>query len=272
MVDSKTHLSTSLKIRSNKHRCFLFCHEHSSLTCVPGIGKKNKQLLNQSGVYDLAGLFQKYREMKNIQHFKDWLNNRIGFTKYQARMAACGISTKIGETKEIDTGLISLGSLNERSEENQSIDDIKKHQAKTRNTRCRSHRRFLKIVKDMKQIELQTKSSSIITDFPDRTPLKNTEISEKFNPFQWIKQEVCLLERQDFEVYNSFLFFYSIVDDFLSLTFILNSLVWFDLNSCLNLTIKFPFRAIGLVENNVTLGESERFSFVDFTRQKYRGQ
>jgi hypothetical protein len=97
-----------LQIRTNKHRCFVFCIGHTSLTCVPGIGKKNKYLLNQSGIHDLSTLYSKYRQINNIQYFKEWLENDIGFTSYQAKMTTCGIGSKLGEIKEINTGLIPI--------------------------------------------------------------------------------------------------------------------------------------------------------------------
>jgi hypothetical protein len=105
-TDSKFH--STLQIRTNKHRCFVFCIGHTSLTCVPGIGKKNKYLLNQSGIKDLSTLYSKYRSINNIQNFKQWLQNDIGFTSYQAKMTTCGIGSKLGEIKEINTGLIPI--------------------------------------------------------------------------------------------------------------------------------------------------------------------
>jgi hypothetical protein len=97
-----------LQIRTNKHRCFVFCIGHTSLTCVPGIGKKNKHLLNQSGIDDLTTLYQKYRSINNIQRFQRWLQRDIGFTSYQAKMTTCGIGSKLGDIKEINTGLIPI--------------------------------------------------------------------------------------------------------------------------------------------------------------------
>jgi len=111
-----------LQIRTNKHRCFVFCLGHTSLTCVPGIGKKNKYLLNQSGIYDLSTLYSKYRSINNIQHFKQWLQNEIGFTSYQAKMTSCGIGSKLGEIKEINTGLTPICCpLKERREEKHKL-------------------------------------------------------------------------------------------------------------------------------------------------------
>lgn len=98
----------SLQIRTNKHRCFVFCIGHRSLTCVPGIGKKNEYLLNQSGIHDLAALYSKYRSINDIQHFTQWLQNDIGFTSYQAKMTTCGLSSKLGKIKEMNTGLLPL--------------------------------------------------------------------------------------------------------------------------------------------------------------------
>jgi hypothetical protein len=112
-IDSKFHpcqnpIHLPLQIRTYKHRCFVFCIGHTSLTCVPGIGRKNKYLLNQSGIYDLSTLYSKYRSLNNIQHFQRWLQNEIGFTSYQAKMTTCGIGSKLGEIKEINTGLIPI--------------------------------------------------------------------------------------------------------------------------------------------------------------------
>ena len=116
-IDSKFHpcknpiqstIHQPLQIRTNKHRCFVFCIGHISLTCVPGIGKKNKRLLNQSGVHDLSTLYGKYRSINNIQQFKQWLQNEIGFTSYQAKMTTCGIGSKLGDIKEINTGLLPI--------------------------------------------------------------------------------------------------------------------------------------------------------------------
>src|ERR1700735_1539296 len=119
-TDSKYH--STLQIRTNKHRCFVFCIGHTSLTCVPGIGKKNKYLLNQSGIKDLSTLYSKYRSINNIQHFKQWLQNDIGFTSYQAKMTTCGIGSKLGEIKEINTGLIPIYCPSkERREEKQML-------------------------------------------------------------------------------------------------------------------------------------------------------
>jgi hypothetical protein len=98
-------MHASLQIRTYKHRCFVSCLGHTSLTCVPGIGKKNKRLLNRSGIDNLSELYEKYRRMNNCQRFKSWLECDIGFTSYQAKMATCGISSKLREHKPIDTGL-----------------------------------------------------------------------------------------------------------------------------------------------------------------------
>ncbi|CAF0780704.1 unnamed protein product [Rotaria sp. Silwood1] len=115
---SKNSISESLQIRTNKHRCFVFCIGHTSLTCVPGIGKKNKYLLNQSGIHDLTTLYSKYRSINNIENFKQWLENDIGFTSYQAKMTTCGLSTKLGKIQELDKGLIPICcSTKERREE-----------------------------------------------------------------------------------------------------------------------------------------------------------
>ncbi len=122
-----------LQIRTNKHRCFVFCLGHTSLTCVPGIGKKNKYLLNQSGIYDLSTLYSKYRSINNIQHFKQWLQNEIGFTSYQAKMTSCGIGSKLGDIKEINTGLTPIccslkekrdRSIQSKNEKKRKIENI----------------------------------------------------------------------------------------------------------------------------------------------------
>ena len=99
---------TPLQIRTNKHRCFVFCLGHTSLTCVPGIGKKNEHLLNQSGIEDLAAFYEKYRQTKSIPGFQAWLERDIGFTSYQAKMTTCGIAAKLGEIKEMNTGLTPI--------------------------------------------------------------------------------------------------------------------------------------------------------------------
>ncbi|CAF1276193.1 unnamed protein product [Adineta steineri] len=104
----QTTIHQPLLIRTNKHRCFIFCIGHTSLTCVPGIGKKNEYLLNQFGIHDLSMLYSKYRLINNYQDFKQWLQNEIGFTSYQAKMTTCAISSKLGEIKEINTGLLPL--------------------------------------------------------------------------------------------------------------------------------------------------------------------
>lgn len=108
MITTDSKKFQSLQIRTNKHRCFVFCIGHTSLTCVPGIGKKNKYLLNQSGIHDLSTLYSKYRSINNIQHFKQWLQDDVGFTSYQAKMTTCGVGTKLGEIKDITTGLIPI--------------------------------------------------------------------------------------------------------------------------------------------------------------------
>ena len=110
-IDSKCHSPTveqPLQIRTNKHRCFVFCLGHTSLTSVPGIGKKNQYLLKQSGIHDLSTLYRKYRSINHLQRFQQWLENEIGFTVYQAKMAACGIASKLGEIKEINSGLTPI--------------------------------------------------------------------------------------------------------------------------------------------------------------------
>jgi hypothetical protein len=126
-IDSKSNSRQStihqrLQIRTNKHRCFVFCLGHTSLTCVPGIGKKNKYLLNQSGIDNLSTLYRKYRSINNIQRFQRWLERDIGFTSYQAKMTTCGIGSKLGDIKEINTGLIPIRCpAKERREEKQIL-------------------------------------------------------------------------------------------------------------------------------------------------------
>jgi hypothetical protein len=126
-----------LQIRTNKHRCFVFCIGHTSLTCVPGIGKKNKYLLNRSGIHDLSSLYSKYRSINNMQQFKQWLQNDIGFTSYQANMTTCGIGSKLGEIKEINTGLTPIccpsherreGNIKKRNRSIKSIDEKSKEE------------------------------------------------------------------------------------------------------------------------------------------------
>ena len=97
-----------LQVRTNKHRCFVFCFGHTSLTCVPGIGKKNKSLLHQSGVHDLVALYDKYRSIDNKEKFSQWLESDIGFTAYQAKMTTCGLCSKLGKVKETNTGLAPI--------------------------------------------------------------------------------------------------------------------------------------------------------------------
>ncbi|CAF0725473.1 unnamed protein product [Adineta ricciae] len=124
----ETTVHQPLQIRTNKHRCFIFCVEHTSLTCVPGIGKMNERLLNRSGIYNLSALYAKYRSMKNAQRFKQWLQDEIGFTSYQAKMTTCGISSKLGDVREVNTGLMPIccprkGHKNKRFKSKKSDDD-----------------------------------------------------------------------------------------------------------------------------------------------------
>jgi hypothetical protein len=159
-IDSKFHscknpiqttIHQPLQIRTNKHRCFVFCFGHTSLTCVPGIGKKNKHLLNQSGIYDLSTLYRKYRSINNSQRFKQWLENDIGFTSYQAKMTACGIGSKLGDIKEINTGLTTICCpAKERREElqrlfskNRNIENIKSEKLTPNSNRHRTGKHLL---------------------------------------------------------------------------------------------------------------------------------
>ena len=96
---------TPLQIRTNKHRCFVFCLGHTSLASVPGVGRKNERLLNGAGIENLATLYAKYRQINSFQRFQYWLERNIGFTTYQAKMTTCGIGSKLGDIKEINTGL-----------------------------------------------------------------------------------------------------------------------------------------------------------------------
>lgn len=128
----ESSIDRTLRIRTNKHRSFVFCLGHRSLTCVPGIGKKNKYLLNQSGIHDLSTLYRKYHSIDDLQCFQQWLENQIGFTSYQAKMTACGIGSKLGEFKEINTGLTPIccpshgrRKRSEEKDEKQKIKEIK---------------------------------------------------------------------------------------------------------------------------------------------------
>lgn len=144
-----------LRIRTNKHRAFVFCLGHRSLTCVPGIGKKNKYLLNQSGIYDLSTLYRKYRSINDLQRFQQWLERKIGFTSYQAKMTACGIGSKLGEIKEINTGLTPIRCPSQekrkRSEENdekQNVKEIKLEKLSPNSTDTKSIESSSPLVKD----------------------------------------------------------------------------------------------------------------------------
>jgi len=122
-IESTIH--QPVRIRTNKHRCFVFCVGHRSLTCVPGIGKRNKTLLNQSGIPDLFSLYAKYRSIDNNQYFQQWLQNDIGFTSYQAEMTTCGIGSKLGIIKDINTGLTPICCPLDRKHKLLSNDEIK---------------------------------------------------------------------------------------------------------------------------------------------------
>lgn len=106
LIEAKVH--TPLQIRTNKHRCFVFCGGHTSLTCVPGIGHKNRSRLHQMGIQDLTQLFIKYRQINDMQRFQRWLESDVGFTSYQAKMATCAIAAKLGDIHEINTGLTPI--------------------------------------------------------------------------------------------------------------------------------------------------------------------
>ena len=164
-IESKFHssknvtqakLNSSLRIRTNKHRIFVFCIGQTSLTCVPGIGKKNKHLLNKSGVHDLSVLYAKYHTINSNQKFKKWLQNDIGFTSYQAKMTTCGIRSKLGEIKEVDTGLVPIHCLSKEKRtrkhtlllDDRSIDKENRtiERIKSENSLARSYRNQLRKV------------------------------------------------------------------------------------------------------------------------------
>ena len=103
LLEAQVH--QPLQIRTYKHRCFVFCPGHTSLSCVPGIGKKNESLLHRIGIRDLAQLFAQYRQINDLQRFESWLENHVGFSSYCAKMTTCGVAAKLGDIREINTGL-----------------------------------------------------------------------------------------------------------------------------------------------------------------------
>ncbi|CAF3749211.1 unnamed protein product [Rotaria magnacalcarata] len=166
---SKKSLHASLQIRTNKHRCFIFCIGHTSLTCVPGIGKKNKQLLNQSGIHDLTTLYSKYRSIDNIEDFKQWLMYDIGFTSYQANMTTCGISSKLGDFEDTYTGLLPICcSSKERRNEKYSLllnhGNINKRYRHIQSTNEKNNEREIKRLK----IEEIKSEKRLINSFHDQ--------------------------------------------------------------------------------------------------------
>lgn len=156
---SKNSFDESLQIRTKKHRRFVFCIGHRSLMCVPGIGKKNKQLLNKVGISDLTSLYSKYRSINNNQLFKQWLQHEVGFTSYQAKMTTCGIGSKLGEIKETYRGLIPIYcSLKEKQEEKYHLlnnGKINKRYKIIKSTDEKNNEELLKAL-TKKQIESET--------------------------------------------------------------------------------------------------------------------
>ncbi|CAF3323836.1 unnamed protein product [Rotaria sp. Silwood1] len=182
---SKNSISESLQIRTNKHRCFVFCIGHTSLTCVPGIGKKNKYLLNQSGIHDLTTLYSKYRSINNIENFKQWLKNDIGFTSYQAKMTTCGLSTKLGKIQELDKGLIPICcSTKERREEKYKL------LFHNKNINKRIHNMKLINEKNKKLKIEKNKSESLLTN----SSYDQTESLKLFNTL--MQEETSLLSHE----------------------------------------------------------------------------
>ncbi|CAF4586973.1 unnamed protein product [Rotaria sp. Silwood1] len=182
---SKNSISESLQIRTNKHRCFVFCIGHTSLTCVPGIGKKNKYLLNQSGIHDLTTLYSKYRSINNIENFKQWLENDIGFTSYQAKMTTCGLSTKLGKIQELDKGLIPICcSTKERREEKYKL------LFHNKNINKRIHNMKLINEKNKKLKIEKNKSESLLTN----SSYDQTESLKLFNTL--MQEETSLLSHE----------------------------------------------------------------------------
>ncbi|CAF1134145.1 unnamed protein product [Rotaria magnacalcarata] len=177
---SKKSLHASLQIRTNKHRCFIFCIGHTSLTCVPGIGKKNKQLLNQSGIHDLTTLYSKYRSIDNIEDFKQWLMYDIGFTSYQANMTTCGISSKLGDFEDTYTGLLPICcSSKERRNEKYSLllnhGNINKRYRHIQSTNEKNNEREIKRLK----IEEIKSEKRLINSFHDQIGARPSPIDDQ---------------------------------------------------------------------------------------------
>ncbi|CAF4461638.1 unnamed protein product [Rotaria socialis] len=180
---SKKSLPASLQIRTNKHRCFIFCIGHTSLTCVPGIGKKNKQLLNQSGIHDLTTLYSKYRSIDNIEDFKQWLMYDIGFTSYQANMTTCGISSKLGDFKDTYTGLLPICcSSKERRNEKYSLllnhGNINKRYRHIQSTNEKINEREIKRLK-IEEIKSDKRLINSFHDQIENQKLVNTSIEHE---------------------------------------------------------------------------------------------
>ncbi|CAF4556936.1 unnamed protein product [Rotaria sp. Silwood1] len=166
---SKNSISESLQIRTNKHR----------------IGKKNKYLLNQSGIHDLTTLYSKYRSINNIENFKQWLKNDIGFTSYQAKMTTCGLSTKLGKIQELDKGLIPICcSTKERREEKYKL------LFHNKNINKRIHNMKLINEKNKKLKIEKNKSESLLTN----SSYDQTESLKLFNTL--MQEETSLLSHE----------------------------------------------------------------------------
>lgn len=141
ILEARVH--QPLQIRTYKHRCFVFCPGQTSLICVPGIGKKNEILLQRIGINDLAHLFVKYRQINDIQRFRQWLQTHVGFSSYQSKMTTCAVASKLGDIQEIDTGLKPICCPTKRfkldSSLNENDDDLLAAAAVSQD---RSFRRF----------------------------------------------------------------------------------------------------------------------------------
>ena len=192
--EKKFDRSTSIQIRTNKHRCFVFCSGHTSLTCVPGIGKKNKQRLNQFGIENLSALYEKYSQLNHSQRFRHWLQNYIGFTIYQARMTTCALSIKLGNENEVDCGLLPLCCSRPTTQNQQfatrSQDKIFDNKAKTR---CQAHHKLkkkwslVKTIDEKKRVFISTKHELL-----EEKKINHLVDIEKLLPFKKLVSVVYL--------------------------------------------------------------------------------
>ncbi|CAF0940560.1 unnamed protein product [Didymodactylos carnosus] len=123
-INKITPTDTIPIVRTNKHRCYVFCPvEHTSLTCVPGIGQKNKKLLHKANIPDLSTLYERWEIMNNPRQFQNWLVNDVGFTNYQASMTSCeytwpvrGSNKRKRSSTEEDTEKLSTSKRNVQSD------------------------------------------------------------------------------------------------------------------------------------------------------------